>query len=132
MVAEGKRSLNEAIRERMHVRHSGGNYEQFRREVRNGHLSRIREHPSEVAEARRQMECYRPVSSNRRKEDKGLQHLIDGGGGDQNRPARHFFKCDRVKPKCNGTRFCRFTKKEDGTAVNTQEVIAEKFRVTKE
>ena len=80
MVAEGKRSLNEAIRSRTHVRCSGGNYECFRREVSNGRISRSREHPSKVVETHRQMEHYRPVFSNRRKEHKGLHHMLDGGG----------------------------------------------------
>ena len=79
------------------------------------------------------MECYRPVFNNRKKEgDERSQHLLDGGGGEnQTWPAHHCFKCDRIKPKYNGTRFCRFTKKEDGTAANAQEVIAERFRAMK-
>ena len=107
MVAEGKRSLTDAIRVRFFTRHSGGNYEQLRREVSNGYFSRSHEHPSEVVEAYRQMEHYHPVFNNRRKEgDKGSQYLLDGGGGEnQIRPAHHRFKCDRIKKKCYGTRF---------------------------
>ena len=55
MVAEGKRSWTNDIKERSCVRRSGGNYEQFRREVSNTCLSRSHERLSEVVEAHRQI-----------------------------------------------------------------------------
>ena len=50
----------------------------------------------------------------------GEQHF----GGEKKFPV---FRWGRCKPACNGVKNCRFPKTEDGTAVNIQEVIDEKF-----
>lgn len=53
---------------------------------------------------------------------------MDGSAGKK----RSYFKCGRVHPSCNSIRNCKFTTKEDGSEVNAQQEINEKFKEIKE
>ena len=90
-------------------------------------MRRSSEYPVDVSEAHRQMECYSPVFFRRKTEEDGSQHWQNGS-----ETVQKCFKCDRSKPECYGARNCRHGKKADGSALNTQETIAEKFRKMKE
>ena len=78
-----------------------------------------------IIEANRQMEHYRPLLGGRHKIDEtgGSQHSLDG---DKDKFA--CYRCERSKPDCNGARNCTFDKKADGSAVNSQEMIASKIQ----
>ena len=52
-IAAGKKALTGAFRERLCIRRSGSDYEQFRRDLSNGHFSRSREQPMYIVEANR-------------------------------------------------------------------------------
>ena len=58
----------------------------------------------------------------------GTQCLIDG---DSNR-SFEFYRCSRTKPDCAGEKNCKHEKKRDGSALNSQEIIAKKFQEIKE
>ena len=106
-----------------------GSYEQYQRKVSNEYMSQSREHSFDIAKVYRQMEYYRPVVSQKKNEDeKSTQHLQDSLGN----AVQKCYKYDRSKSECSRARNYRFDKKADRRALNSQEVVAEKFRMMKE
>ena len=81
------------------------------------------------------MEYYESVLVPRKKPEEGdkdkpvvassEKHLGDGA------KRHHFFKCDRLNPKCNGSRHYTFTSKSDRSAINSQEVIDKNLKELK-
>ena len=136
-VEVGKKALNEVFRARICMKRSGSGLKQFRRDLSNGRNSRVRQHPQDVSEAHRQIECFNPIFSIRKKPDGGAggnggrevngdQHLWDGG------KIFPSFKCKRHKPEHMGAKRCTFTTKVDGLPVNTHQAIDKKFEDLKE
>ena len=124
-IAAGKKALTVVFRARVCVRRSGRTYDQFRRDLSNGYIARSREQPIDIVEANRQMKYYRPLHIGKRKSEdvSGSQHVQDG-----EKEKFTCYRCERSKPQCNGARNCTFSTKADGTAVNSQEVIATKIQ----
>ena len=126
----GKKTLTDVFRARIYIKRAGSNYEQYRREVSNGYVSRSREAPYDIVEANRQMEFYRPVVQFKKKaeDERGSQHWTQGQGD------RKFlcFRCERARPECAGVKKCEFETKADGSAVNTEDVIDKKFKELKD
>ena len=128
-ILEGKKVLTEVIRARACIRRVGGFCEQYKHKVSNGYLSHSREYPVEVVEAHRQMEHFRPLVSFKKKNEdsKGTQYLQD-----RLETLHKCFRCEKTKPTCNKAKNCKFDTKEDGSLINSQDVIAEKFCIMKE
>ena len=53
---KGKDTLTQAIRAGVYVRRSGREFDVFRKDISNGHVSRSREQPCNVSESNRKME----------------------------------------------------------------------------
>ena len=75
--------LNNVFRARVHIKRSGKEFEQFRRDLSNGCVSRSREMPFDIIEADRQMAHYKQVVTVylRKKIDEGSQYLLSGEDG---------------------------------------------------
>ena len=82
-------TLNDVFRARVHVKWAGKDFDQFRRDLSNGCMSRSREMPFDATEAGMQIANYKSVLAFKKKteEIRGTQHLsseseIDGDSGE--------------------------------------------------
>ena len=124
---------------------SRSNDEHFHRDLRNGHTPKARKQPHGISETHRQMKQFKPVLVQKKKNDtvkgskhtktrnedesnefQGVQHLGDGV------KKCHCSKFDRFKHNFHGARNFKLTRKVDGSAINTQEIIDQKFKDLKE
>ena len=83
-----------------------------------------------MTEANRKMECCNPTACfrNKSEETNGVKHMLDSNG-DRKHPC---FRHDVCKLECGSTRNCMIDKKLDGPAVNTSDVLEEKFNELKD
>ena len=72
----GRKSINEVFPERIYMKWSGSNYEQFRIDISNGRVPKSRERTHDISEAHMKMEYFNPVLAQTKKieEIKGSQH----------------------------------------------------------
>ena len=85
-------------------------------------MSCSRKQPIEVAEVYRQIEYYCLVVT-RKKSDDSTRYLLDRIGN----TIKKCFNYKRTKPQYNGTKNYRFNRKVNGSKLNLQEIVAEKF-----
>ena len=71
---------------------------------------------------------YKPIVSFKKKNEEGIQHLIDG----ENNMKYPCFRCERWKPDFGGARHSGFDKKTNNSEVNTPEIVQAKFKELKD
>ena len=125
------------------------NYEQFRREAKNGHEARSKEQPFDAVEANLQIEYCNPQVSYQRnlgttkQNRQGVREcskIKEYGKVDSEEGEQHFsgdkkfpcFKCGRFKSDCSRVNKSKHKTKDDRSLVNTQALIDEKFAEMKE
>ena len=93
-----------------------------------GMQQKSREYLRNANKVNLQLEEYHlNVAPKKKEEDhqSGTQHLID------TEKKYLYFKCGRIKPNCGRAKCCKYTKKEDRTDINLQELIDQKFKELK-
>ena len=127
-IKDGQISLTELWHSRTDIKRSGYKFEQFCRESNNGYVARSKECLSNVDYSNRKMQCYLPVHNFKKENPNGgHKNLLTGDG--RNHPCYH---CGRCRHECSGSKNFKLDTKEDGSSVNVQKVIAQKFMEMKE
>lgn len=119
---EGRECLSEAFATQVFIKRSGKKYEPFRADQENGYNNGVVNAAVTILEASRRMELYRPpvimesnennVNGNTFQQD-GVMFTIE------------CFKCGR---KGHVLKFCTYNTKEDGSPVNTIDVINKLYK----
>ena len=140
MIAIGKDTLNNKVKAMVYLKRSGTKFEAYRRELDNDYTKGHDNFANDPSMQHRRMCLYRApiVRTYTQKNTPGDAHLQTGDGGDDKsgEEEQHYgggrgnkkrelprgykcFRCDREN--CVGARDCKHDKKEDGSAVNSEE-----------